>query len=193
MVEKDVVLTYPREKLTIHKRTTTDDSFTISKQHTGMELSCTDSKRGERVDDEQNIVENSGQLHRQQCYGQFLVDDSFMVPTKSTVHEHVNREWMNDITVGSEVTAIDKTEQPPYNIPKNKYEKSIIQEPVELYMMPERNYERDSLTLAWNPITYKDPQFLVNNANKMYLDEDSNGQENEQGSLGRKQNDKIVK
>ena len=62
-----------------------------------MELSCTYSKRGERVDDEQKIAENSDPLHRQQCYGQFLVDDSFMVPTRYTVHEHVNWElhWGN--------------------------------------------------------------------------------------------------
>ena len=90
MSEKYVALTYPREKLSIHKRTTTDDSFLVSKHHTDMELSCTDSKRGERVDDEQKIVENSDQLHRQQCYFQCLVGDSFMVPTRSTLHEHVN-------------------------------------------------------------------------------------------------------
>ena len=49
-----------------------------------------------------------------------------MVPTRSTVHEHVNREWMTDINVDSEVTPIDKAEQPSYNVPKNKSEKSII-------------------------------------------------------------------
>ena len=92
MVEKDVALTYPREQLSIHKRTTTDDSFIVSKHHTNMELSCTYSKKGERVDDEQKIAENSDRLHIQQCYGQCLVDDSFMVPTRSTVHEHVNLE-----------------------------------------------------------------------------------------------------
>ena len=59
MVEKDIFLTSLREKLSIHKRTTTNDSFIVSKQHTDMEISCTDSKRGERVDDEQKIVENS--------------------------------------------------------------------------------------------------------------------------------------
>ena len=59
-------------------------------------------------------------------------------------------------------------------------------------MIPERNSERDSLSLAWNPMTNNDPHVLVNNANKMYLHEDSNGQENEQGSLTRKKNDKIV-
>ena len=59
MVEKYVALTYPREKLTIHKRTTTDDSFIISKQHTDMELACTDSKWGARVDDEHKITQNS--------------------------------------------------------------------------------------------------------------------------------------
>ena len=92
MVEKYVALTYPREKLSIHKRTTSYDSFIVSKQHTDMELSCTYSKRGERVDDKQKIAENSDRLHRQQYYGQFLVDDSFMVPTISTVQEHVNLE-----------------------------------------------------------------------------------------------------
>ena len=92
MVEKDVDLTYLIEQLSIHKRTTTDDSFIVSKQHTDMELSCTYSKRGERVDDEQKIAENNDRLHRQQCYGQFLVDDSFMVPTRYAVHDHVNLE-----------------------------------------------------------------------------------------------------
>ena len=90
MVEKYVALNYSREQLSIHKRTTTDDSFIVSKQHTDMELSCTDSKRDERVDDKQKIAENSNRLHIQQCYGQCLVDDLFMVPTRSTVHEHVN-------------------------------------------------------------------------------------------------------
>ena len=52
MVEKDVALTYLREQLSIHKRTIIDDSFVFSKQHSDMELSCTDSKRGARVDDE---------------------------------------------------------------------------------------------------------------------------------------------
>ena len=42
-------------------------------------------------------------------------------------------------------------------------------------MMPEINYERDSLSIAWNPMTYNNPRVLVNNADKMYLDEDSNG------------------
>ena len=69
MVEKDVALTYLREKLSIHKRTTIDDSFIVSKQHNDMELSCTYSKRGARVDDEHMITENSDRLHRHQCYG----------------------------------------------------------------------------------------------------------------------------
>ena len=90
MVEKYVSLTHPREKLSIQKRKTIDDSFIVSKQHTDMELYFTDSKRDERVDHKQKIVENSDLPHRQQCYGQFLVDDSFMVQTRSTVHEHVN-------------------------------------------------------------------------------------------------------
>ena len=60
-------------------------------------------------------------------------------------------------------------------------------------MMLERNYERDSLSLGWNPMTENDPQVLVNNADKMHIDEDSNGQANEQGSFPRKQNDIIVK
>ena len=30
MIEKDVSLTYPREKLSIHKRKTIDDSFIVS-------------------------------------------------------------------------------------------------------------------------------------------------------------------
>ena len=157
-----------------------------------MELACTYSKRGARVDDEHKIIEKNDRLHRQQCYGKCLVDDSFMVPTRSIVHEHVNREWTTDINVGFEVTTIDTVEQPSYNVPINKYEKSIIWEPAELYMMPERNYERDSLILAWNPMKDNDPQVLVNNADKMYLDEDSNGQANEQGYFPRKQNDKIV-
>ena len=59
-------------------------------------------------------------------------------------------------------------------------------------MIPKRNYERDSLSIAWNHMTYNDPQVLVNNADKMYLDEDSNGQVNEQGCFPRKQNDKII-
>ena len=41
MVEKDDALTSPREKLYIHKRTTTDDSFIVSKQHIDIELACT--------------------------------------------------------------------------------------------------------------------------------------------------------
>ena len=69
MVEKYVSLTYPREKLSIHKRTTTNESFIVSKQHTYMELSCRDSKRGARVDVEHKITENNDRLHRQQCYG----------------------------------------------------------------------------------------------------------------------------
>ena len=60
-------------------------------------------------------------------------------------------------------------------------------------MMLDRNPERDSLSLEGNHMTNNDPQFLVNNVDKMYLDEDSNGQANEQGSLPRKQNDKIFK
>ena len=101
MVEKYVSLTYPREKLSIHKRTTIDVSFIVSKQHTDMESSCTYSKRGARVDDEKKITENSDLMHKQQYYGQFLVDDSFMVTTISIVHEHVNREWTTDINVDS--------------------------------------------------------------------------------------------
>ena len=80
-----------------------------------------------------------------------------MVPTRSTVHEHVNIEWTTDINVGSEVTPIDKAEQPSYNFPQKKSEKSIISEPAELYMMPEINYERDFLSIAWNPMTDNNP------------------------------------
>ena len=93
-----------------------------------------------------------------------------MVPSRSTMHEHVNREWATDINVDSGVTPIDKDEQPSYNVLKNKSEKSIIQKSVELYTKPKRNYERDSLSLAWNPMTDNDPQVLVKNDDKMYLD-----------------------
>ena len=65
--------------------------------------------------------------------------------------------------MGSKVTRVHKVEQPSYNVPKNKYEKSIMWEPAELYMIPERNYERDSLSLAWNPMTDNDRLVLVNN------------------------------
>ena len=41
-------------------------------------------------------------------------------------------------------------------------------------------------------MTDNDPQVLVKNADKMYLDEDSNVHTNAQGSFPRKQNDKIV-
>ena len=157
-----------------------------------MEISYTDSKWGARVD-EHKITENSDRLHRQQCYGQCLVDDYFMVPTRSTMHDHVNREWTAGINVDYEVTSIDKAEPRSYNVPKNKSEKYIIWDPAKLYMIPERNSKRESLSLSWNPMTDNDPQFLVNNVDKMYLYEDSNGQANEQGSLPRKQNDKIVK
>ena len=90
MVEKDDALTSPREKLYIHRKTTTYDTFIVSKWHTDMELSCTNSKWVARVYDEHKITENSDRLHKQQCYGQFLVDDSFMVPTRSIVYEHFN-------------------------------------------------------------------------------------------------------
>ena len=92
--------------------------------------------------------------------------------------------------MGSEVTTIDKVEKPSYNVPKNKSEKSIIWEPAELYMTQERNYERDSLILACNPMIDNNPQVLVNNVDKMYLDEYSNCQANEKGYFQRKQNDK---
>lgn len=193
MVEKDAALTYQREQLSSHKRTATDDSFIVSKQHTEMELAHTDSQWGARVVDEHTITERSDQLHSEKRYGRCLVDDSFMVPTRSTVHEHVNREWMTDINMDSELTPIDKAEHPSYNIPKNKSETSVLWEPAELFMIPERNSERDSISQAWNPVTDNDPQDLVNSADKMYLDEDCNGQVNQQGSLPRKQNDKIVK
>ena len=65
-----------------------------------MELSCTYSKMSARVDDENKITENNDRLHIQQ-YGNFLVDDSFMIPNIYTVHENVNREWTTDINVGS--------------------------------------------------------------------------------------------
>lgn len=193
MVEEDAGLTYQREQLSILKSTTADDSFIVSKQHTEMGLANTDSQWGARVDDEHTITGNSDKLQREKYSGRCLVDDSFMVPTRSTVHEHANREWMTDINMDSEVTPIDKVEHPSYNVLKNKSETSILWEPAELFMIPERNSERDSISKAWNPVIDNDPQVLVNNADKIYLDEDCNGQVNEQGSLSRKQNDKIVK
>lgn len=86
---------------------------------------------------------------------------------------------MSDINMDSELTPIDKAEHPFPNVPENKSETSIIQEPAQLFMVPERNSEKDSLC---DPVTDND----------MYLDENCNGQVNEQGSLPRKQNDKIV-
>ena len=59
MVEKDVSLTYPREKLSSQNMTLTYDLFIVSKQHTNMELACKNSKRGARVDDEHKITKNS--------------------------------------------------------------------------------------------------------------------------------------
>lgn len=193
MVVEDTALTYQREQLSILKSTAADDSFIVSKQHTEMELANTDSQWGARVDDEHTITGNSDQLHREKYNGQCLVDDSFMVPTRSTVHEHANREWMTDINMDSEATPVEKVKHLSYNKPKNKSETSILWEPAELFMIPERNSERDSIRQAWNPVTDNDPQVLVNNADNMYLDEDCNGQVNELGSLPRKQNDKIVK
>nr|ABR17457.1 unknown [Picea sitchensis] len=116
-----------------------------------------------------------------------------MVPTRSTVHEHVNRELMTDINMDSELTPIDKGEHPSYNVAENKSETSILWKPTKLFMIPEIISEKDSLCLACNPVRDNDPQVLVNGADKMYLDEDRNVQVNEQGSLLRKQNDKIVK
>jgi len=98
---------------------------------------------------------------------------------RSTVHEHVNRELMSDINMDSELKPIDKAEHPSLNVPENKSETSINQEPAQLFLVPERNFGKDPLC---DPVTDND----------MYLDENCNDQVNEPGSLPRKQNDKIV-
>ena len=36
-------------------------------------------------------------------------------------------------------------------------------------MIRENFFERDSLSLAWNPVTDNDPQVLVNNVDKIIL------------------------
>jgi len=96
---------------------------------------------------------------------------------RSTVHEHVNRELMSDINMDSELKPIDKAEHPSLNVPENKSETSINQEPAQLFLVPERNFGKDPLC---DPVTDND----------MYLDENCNDQVNE---LGLFQGNKMIK
>ncbi|KAH9290513.1 hypothetical protein KI387_034630 [Taxus chinensis] len=192
-VEKHAVMGAEREKLSIHKKPIIDDSIVISEQHSEMKLAHTVSQWDTSDNIEHTISRNDDHLHTGIRHGQCLVDDSFMVSTRSVPQEQANIEWKTQLSMDSELPFIDKGQSSSNDAPQNKSETSISWEPADLFMVPERNSERDSLGQSWNPAIDNDIQELVNIVDHKYPEAELNGDVSEEEILKKKQSNAYLK
>lgn len=191
--EKHAVIGAEREKLSIQKKAVIDDSIVISEQHSEIKLAHTDRQWDTGDNIEHTISRNDDRLHPGIQHGQYLVDDSFMVSTRSAQQEQANIQWKTEINMDSELPSIGKGDCSSNDVPKNNSETSISWEPADLLMVPERNTERDSLGQSWHPAIDNDIQDLVSIVDQKYPDADLNGDVGEKGILKINQSNANVK
>ncbi|GLJ36265.1 hypothetical protein SUGI_0728040 [Cryptomeria japonica] len=191
--EKHAVIGDEKDKLSIQKKPVIDDSIIISEKHSEIKLGHTVRQWDTGDNIEHTINRNDDHLHPGIQNEQYLVDDSFMVSTRSAPQEQANIQWKTEINMDFELPPIVKGDCSSNDVPKNKPETSISWEPADLLMVPERNTERDSLGQSWHPAIDNDIQELVNIVDQKYPDADLNSDVGEKGILKQNQSNSNVK
>lgn len=90
-------------------------------------------------------------LHTDKSYEQGIGDDSFMVSTRSIPQYQPGNEWRTIMNIDSELSADKEEESSSHGILRKQHEITDDFERDELYIMPERISERDSLGVLWDP------------------------------------------
>jgi len=139
------------EENSIHKMSTTYDDFIISSEAGQMTLHGADSDPFAGDKFEHMINRQSGYLHPEKSNGRSLGDDSFMVSTTSMVDDQTSNEWRTVMNIDSELPSIEQAETSSNGVRKSHLAVTESYEPAELYMLPERNSEEDSLGVLWDP------------------------------------------
>lgn len=171
------------EETSVHKMSTTYDDFIISSEAGQMTIHGADSDpfAGDKV--EHMINRQSGYLHLEKNNGISLGDDSFMVSTTSMLQDQASNEWRTVMNIDSELPTREQAETSSNGIRKSQLEVTDSYEPAELYMLPERNSEGDSLGILWDPAM--DYEMQANMADKVHSDADLNdpGDENKSSKV----------
>ncbi|XP_057834904.1 COP1-interacting protein 7 [Cryptomeria japonica] len=94
--------------------------------------------------------QQSDYLRTDKSYGQGIGDDSFMVSTRSIPQYQTGNEWRTIMNIDSELSA-EKEENSSHGMPHQQHETTNDYECDELYIMPERISERESLGVLWDP------------------------------------------
>lgn len=161
----------------IHKMSTSYDDFIISSKAGQMTLHGADSDPFAGDEFEHMINRQSGYLHSEKSNGKSLGDDSFMVSTTSMVQDQTSNDWRTVMNIDSELPSIAQAETSSNGVRKSQLAATDSYEPAELYMLPERNSERDSLGVLWDPAM--DYEMQANMAAKVHSNADLNDLEDE--------------
>eukprot|EP00249_Psilotum_nudum_P020717 c27817_g1_i3 orf=1724-5878(-) len=148
------------------RRQRADDSFMVSDRPTEGDYSA-----WKNCSVNQNLELVTVQTGDSFCYEQHQdkksIDDSFILPARAVAHDQPYSNWRTDINVDSEITGDE-------NIRENFRDicKSGNLEPVDLFIMPERNVGRESIGRSWNSVFDRDAHHSVDAADDKCQDHD---------------------
>lgn len=165
------------EGTSIHKMSTAYDDFIISSEAGKMTLhgAASDPFAGDEF--ERMINRQSAYLHSEKSNGKSLGDDSFIVSTTSMVQDQTSNEWRTVMNIDSELPSIEHAETSSNGVRKSQLAVTDSYEPAELFMLPERNSERESLGVLWDPAM--DYEMQANMADNVHSNADLNDLEDE--------------
>lgn len=133
--------------------------------------------------------QQSDYLRTDKSYGQGIGDDSFMVSTRSIPQYQTGNEWRTIMNIDSELLSAEKEENSSHGMPRKQNEITDDYECDELYIMPERISERESLGALWDPAM--DYEMQANVADKVHPHSGHTGILDEVKSPEDKENSKM--
>ncbi|KAH9290882.1 hypothetical protein KI387_034999, partial [Taxus chinensis] len=161
------------EGSSIHKKSTTYDDFIISRE-AGQTISHgAGSDPFADAEVEHTTNQRSDFQYTDMSYGQGIGDDSFMVSTRSILQNQDGNEWRTVMSMDSELPSAGKAEKSSNDMPNSQYEITDGFERDELYILPERLSERESLGVLWDPAM--DYEMQANVADKVHADASCDG------------------
>lgn len=100
-------------------------------------------------DGDRSLSISDNHLHSESSKKDFLIDDSFVVPTRTSVDDQHDSQWRTDISIVTDLEPMGQRE----NVDHSKGKLSLVEmyEPDDLYMVLGRDARIESVGPSWTP------------------------------------------
>ncbi|XXG59824.1 hypothetical protein AAC387_Pa04g1842 [Persea americana] len=102
-------------------------------------------------DGDQSLSISDNHLHSESSKKDFLIDDSFVVPTRISVDDQHDSQWRTDISIVTDLEPMGHRENVASDHSKGKHSLVEMYEPDDLYMVLGRDARIESVDPSWTP------------------------------------------